>query len=340
MEKFVVSRDDNIYEAWPDLTMARDGRLICIFMECVHHRDRSYTRIMLTDSIDNGSSWSPKRPFSESTEGRNYYYNCPRISTLKGGRLAITVDRFYHENNGFYPNYLYFSDDNGVSWSDAVEIPVQGIVPDKLLELSNGRWIIAAHYPDPASGKLVQRCWYSDNQGGDWNGPVIIGKSDELNLCEASILPLGDKLVAFMRENSGKGYDCVKAISDDCGETWGELIKFPVQGCHRPVALQLKSGEILIAHRYKSGKGGAGSGAHNFFIALCDAESALAGTRNEASVRILPVDYDRSPVSDIGYSGMVQLADGEIYIVNYIVDDAPKAQIRGYRLKMEDFLLS
>jgi hypothetical protein len=53
---------------------------------------------------------------------------------------------------------------------------------------------------------------------------------------------------------------------------------------------------------------------------------------------------DRSPTSDTGYSGWVQFADnhadtGEIYVVNYIPDDAPKAQIRSYSLRMEDFLL-
>jgi sialidase-1 len=35
----------------------------------------------------------------------------------------------------------------------------------------------------------------------------------------------------------------------------------------------------------------------------------------------------------------VQFPDGEIYIVNYILDDAPKAQIRGYSLTMRDFWL-
>ena len=33
------------------------------------------------------------------------------------------------------------------------------------------------------------------------------------------------------------------------------------------------------------------------------------------------------------------LDDGEMYIVNYILDDAPKAQIRGYSLQMKDFRL-
>ena len=77
----------------------------------------------------------------------------------------------------------------------------------------------------------------------------------------------------------------------------------------------------------------------NFFAGLSDVESALALSRHEAHTRILPVDFDRSPESDTGYSGWVQFPDGEIYIVNYILDDAPKAQIRGYALRPEDFLL-
>ena len=71
---------------------------------------------------------------------------------------------------------------------------------------------------------------------------------------------------------------------------------------------------------------------------LHDGDVVLAENRGESSARILPVDFDRSPKSDLGYSGWVQFADGEIYIVNYIVDDAwDKAQIRGYSLRMNDF---
>lgn len=52
------------------------------------------------------------------------------------------------------------------------------------------------------------------------------------------------------------------------------------------------------------------------------------------------MDYDRSKLADTGYSGWVQFPDGEIYVVNYIVDDwIDKAQIRGYSLHMTDFIL-
>ncbi len=51
IQKFTVSRDDSIYEAWPDVALTRSGKLLCVFAECKHHRDRSYTRIVNTIAI-------------------------------------------------------------------------------------------------------------------------------------------------------------------------------------------------------------------------------------------------------------------------------------------------
>ena len=74
--------------------------------------------------------------------------------------------------------------------------------------------------------------------------------------------------------------------------------------------------------------------------ALTDVDSALAETRGEAHTRIFPIAYDRSPESDLGYSGHVQFDDGEIYVVTYLLDDAPKAQIRGYSFHEQDLIVS
>ena len=43
--------------------------------------------------------------------------------------------------------------------------------------------------------------------------------------------------------------------------------------------------------------------------------------------------------SATGYSGIVQLSDDELYVVNYILDDAPKGQIRGYSINLNDFFV-
>ncbi|MCM8770157.1 MAG: glycoside hydrolase, partial [Candidatus Omnitrophica bacterium] len=143
-------------------------------------------------------------------------------------------------------------------------------------------------------------------------------------------------LVSFHRENSRQGWDCFKTISPDGGQTWGEVIPFPLPGCHRPVAGLLRDNRILITYRFLPGGPGW---TQNFFVALTDKESALATERNSAWVRIMPLDYDRSPASDTGYSGWVQFPDGEIYAVNYLMDEAPKAWIRGYSFYLEDLVL-
>ena len=343
IEKFCISNDPALYEAWPDVALTGSGKLVCVFTECTHHGDRSYTRLMLAESTDGGRTWSAKRPLTEGTKGLPFSYNCARISALSDGRLVVIVDRVPatgEKDASQAVNVMYFSPDEGKSWSSAVETPLRGIVPDKLRELDTGRWIISAHYA--VRGHLTQFCRYSDDRGKTWSDEILVAFDLRYQLCEVSILPLGGgKLVAFMRENSGVGRDCQKTVSYDNGETWGPVVDFPLPGCHRPVAGKLRDGRIFVTYRFmQGGKGWLGSWTQNFFAALTDEASALSVRRSDAWTRIIPIDYDRSPHSDLGYSGWVELADNSICIVNYIVDDAiDKGQIRGYKLNVDDFLL-
>ncbi len=337
IEHFPISRDPKLYEAWPDVALAPDGRLVCVFNECTHHGDRTYTRIMQCESSDRGRTWTPKHPVTPGLNGGPRSYNCPRISTLRDGRMVLLVDRQPRANTieartNDAVNDICFSSDGGRTWSDPVLLPIHGIVPDRLCELDTGRWLVSAHQ---LHGTRKLYMIYSDDHGKSWSPELLMAESPELELCEPSMLALGDgKIVTFIRENSFRGYDCKKVISHDNGETWGPIIDFPLPGCHRPVAGLLHNGNILITYRFLQGGGNFfGNSAQNFFSALTNRESALAETRAKACVRIMPIDYDRSPKADLGYSGWVQFPDGEIYIVNYIVDDnIDKGQIRGYSL--------
>ena len=344
-KKYTISNDPNYYEAWPDIALTISGKLICVFAECTHHKNRSYSRIVMCESKDKGRSWSKKKALTESTEGKEYYYNCPRIGQLKDGRIYIIVDKCIIGDEAKFSqeaqNLIYFSDDDGVTWGTPEYTPLRGIVPDKILELPNGRWIISAHYHN-SIGELAQYMHYSDDKGKTWSPQIVVGQKNGLNLCEVSILHIKDNtLVAFMRENSGKGLDCIKTISYNNGESWSEPIAFPIPGCHRPVAGFLNDGKIFITYRFmQGGNWEFGRWSQNFFGAVTDIESVLALKRNDSWTRILPIDYDRSSKSDLGYSGWVQLPDNEVYIANYIVDDAiDRAQIRGYSCNMNDFML-
>lgn len=341
MEKFIVSRDDSIYEAWPDVTLTKSGKLICVFSECEAHGTRNLARVMITESTDRGRTWTKKHPLTERGTA-SLYYNCARISTLPDGTIVIICD--YSEGEKMEDvtvTHKWVSTDDGLTWNGPSLLPCDGIVPDKYLVLKTGRHIVSTHRKNPENGKLQQSLWYSDDGGATWSDRVIVASDPAYNLCEGSILETHDgSLICFLRENSGKGIDCLKVISEDGGEHWSEIINVPIPACHRPVSGYLNDGNVLITHRYmQGGKGWLGSWTQNFFAAILTGNQILCRSRNEQSVRIFPVDFDRSPKSDLGYSGWVQFDDGEIYIVNYIVDDAPKAQIRGYSLKKEDYIL-
>lgn len=344
IQKYTVSRDDSIYEAFPDVTLTADGRLLCVFEECTHHGDRSWTRLALTESSDRGRTWSPKRALTGETKGRPYW-NCARITTLRDGRVATVADYIGTDERSkdleLLQNYLLLSHDHGRTWAKPVLLPMQGIMPDKLLELADGRWLIACHVRNAETDFLKVWLWHSADEGKTWRGPVTVADQKGLNLCEVSILPVDEKvLVALLRENSFKGWDGYKVISRDGGLTWGPPIALPIPACHRPTAGWLADGRALITCRMmQGGKGWVGWWTQNTLAVLTDRESLLAETREDAHTRILPLDFDRSPESDTGYTGWVQFPDGEIYVVNYILDDAPKAQIRGYALTLTDFIL-
>jgi len=235
VQKHIISRDDRYYHAFPDVALTPSGRLVCVISECTHHGDRSYTRIALRDSVDRGRTWSEKRYLTGGTEGLPYW-NCPRISTLRDGRLVAVADSIgtaEHHRCEYDKllNYLFFSSDEGRTWSDPVLTPAQGIVPDKLRELQSGRWLLSCHVADRETGFLTQRLWHSDNSGVTWQGPVTVGRKSGLNLCEGSILEVEPGvLVAFHRENSFAGWDCFKTVSRNQGESWSEPVGVPPAG--------------------------------------------------------------------------------------------------------------
>ena len=72
-------------------------------------------------------------------------------------------------------------------------------------------------------------------------------------------------------------------------------------------------------------------------------ETALSGfadaPQDSKQVRFAFLDNDRALCADTGYSGWVQLPGGDLYVVNYITDDAPRPHIRGYCVGREDWYL-
>ena len=332
IEKFTVSRDESIYEAWPDVILTESGKLICVFSECEHHLNRDNARIVMTESRDRGRTWSKKRPLTGKGT-KSDFFNCARISKLRDGRLAIVCDKVRKNENSGSEIYVWFADAEGTDWGEPVIYPFCGIVPDRLQQLESGRLILPAHFMNHQNGKLEQYLWYSDDNGRTWSDRVTVAADNRYNLCEASVIECEPGvLAAFLRENSCAGHPIFKTISRDNGETWSELYATPMDGGHRPTAGFLLDGRIMVTYRYLP------SGTQNVFAAFMSKRSAMC-TERKHGIRIMPLDYDRNPIPDLGYTGWAQFGDGEIYVVNYIKDDAQKAYIRGYSFRPEDVML-
>lgn len=341
IRKITVSRDESIYEAWPDVAMTRSGKLIAVFTECEHHHNRDKSRLVLKESYDRGETWGEKIYFTEQAHANPQdpdapyeYHNCARIGRMKNGRMYIICDRVFGRKNKRSRIYIWLGNEEGTCWDEPVFIPLEGIVPDKIIELDCGRIIVSAHFRHPKTKQLIQYLVYSDDGMKTWSEPVTVAAHPELHLCEASILQHEGALIAFLRENSGKGYDILKTVSYDRGETWSPLYNTPMDAGHRPVAGKLADGRTMVTYRFIP------RGTTNTFAAFLNSDDLLTTDRQAQRIRIMPLDYDRNPSPDLGYTGWVQFDDGEIFVINYIMDDADKAYIRGYKFRPEDIELS
>jgi sialidase-1 len=343
IKQYTVSRDDNVYECFPDMVKTLSGKLVCVFRESAHHGDLNGSRLVYTESLDGGKAWSEKKALTPRVNA-DFAYNCPRISVLPNGELVIICDILDRTVNEDLlkdcVQHVFRSTDDGTTWSAPETIHVKGIVPDKYKVLSGGRHIFGVHRRDPETKRLTQYGYYSDDGGKTWT-ETVIGRDARYELCEVSIVEIENgTLVAFMRENSGRGICCMKSISKDCGTTWEGVYETNIDCCHRPVADTCMSGNLFMTYRYmQGGKGWFGAWTQNLFGAFFTKETALATERKQHSVRIFPIAYDRSPKSDMGYSGWTELSEGSFYVVNYMLDDAPKAQIRGYAFDRSDVLI-
>ncbi len=336
IEKFVISRDNSIMEGWPDLIRTASGRLLVIYNECTSHGNRDHTFITLRYSDDNGESWSEKQYIGEETFSGNHY-NSIRMNQLSDGRIVVLCDRIYEqETNPKTELHMWVSTDDGETWSETRETGIYGYCSDKIREMPDGSYLICVsrYNEDIERTEIIAHKSY--DKGATWTSGVVAASSEVYTLIEPAVLTLSDgKLCVFMRENSLKGYNGFVVYSDDCGESFYGLSEIPVEGMHRPFVGKLDNGLIFLSYREylqpKIGPDGKAVGTAADLKACLFTEEELYSAEE---FKTYLIDHDNASVPDQGYSAWVELEDGKMIMVNYIVDNAPKPFIRGYKISM------
>lgn len=326
VDKFTLSRDDSFMEGWPDLVKLKSGRLLVAYNECVGHGNRDHSHIAVRVSDDGGRIWSEKIYVGEETF-QGDQWNSIRVNQLADGRIILVCDRISGtEFSRETELYAFESLDGGESFSEKRRLGIYGYCSDKVRELFDGSLLLCVSRFNPTLGKSEVFAYKSFDGGYSWGSPIPTASSADYNFIEPAAYEMGDgKVAVFLRENSFKNYNGFAVFSKDGGDSFGEPCEILLPGMHRPFVGRLVNGKTLLSYREFL------NGDKSLLKACVFDENELLSGGN---LEIFEIDRDRSKTPDSGYSAWVELDGGEIIMVNYIVDDAPRAYIRGYRIKL------
>ena len=164
-------------------------------------------------------------------------------------------------------NFLFWSSNNGRTWSEPVQIDDVGGEPGYLVDLQNGNLIFtrteSAPYPDmydpPSKWGTIyykNRAVGSSDRGKTWNALGLVADAPYSGDSEVGIVELesGHLLsmtrIGFGGGNSGQPSRIVH--SRDGGLSWERPLLSPVYG-QRTALHKLKSGKLLFTYRNRWG---------------------------------------------------------------------------------------
>lgn len=330
VEKFTISRNDAFMEGWPDMIKLQSGRILVVYNECTAHSNRNGTHITMRISDDDGLTWSEKQYIGEETQHGDQW-NSIRVNQLKNGKIILVCDRIHtHERTAQTKFYAFESVDDGENWSEKRDLGIYGYCSDKVRELSDGSLLLCVSRYNEALTKTEVFAHKSFDGGMHWTPAVVVASSCRYTFIEPAALELKNgTITVFLRENSQCGYNGFVAYSYDQGSSFTGLREIPIKGMHRPFVGFLEDGKLLLSYREHLA-------ASKLYpdLKLCIFSEQDVMHPEQMVPEIHPVDHDRSEIADQGYSAWVGLSGNRILMANYIVDDAPKAYIRGYRIEI------
>ncbi|NLG28364.1 MAG: exo-alpha-sialidase [Chloroflexi bacterium] len=252
MIKLTVTRNDELYECFPDIAAAQDGTLVCTYRESLAHGARPFSRVVVRRSADGGLTWQARQVLlAKNWERGEGDLNCPRIAALADGSLLLVIDHLPHgaENHEAPVRILLFrSADSGRTWQGPEDTGITvGIVPS-IKQLSNGDLLLGLTREAYCSGSAgpideEQLIYRSRDLGRTWEGPAAVPGFRRLELNEGDFAELDDgTLVCYMREDRERltGW---KSLSHDGGRTWSEPFRAAMCAClGRPSVGRLRSG--------------------------------------------------------------------------------------------------
>lgn len=207
------------------------------------------TDIVMKTSSDGGNTWSELNIVTGNDGTVNM-----RPSVVKdenSGKLILmyTVDETGDQNEN-YRIMMKTSDNNGQSWSAAVEIPVpvsDGVISTIAghgIQLEDGSLIVPVQKTQSKAGTVLTI--RSIDGGNSWTAGDPV---DGLRNHYASIVELNSDSLAMYIGHNGAGKSCKVVYSEDKGNSWSELKDSPINTGnygHQTSGATVKAGNRLV----------------------------------------------------------------------------------------------
>ncbi len=256
---------DRSYEAWrnpgrftknPEIALLPS--MLLVYADNDAHWSLKNQIVTILRSDDHGKTWERHAIVDEADLSKgDERLVTPRISRLSDGRLVVICDHndygYFHEDQPS-GNWLYWSEDDGLTWSAPQKTTIAGFEPDRIAELPNGRLATICHVMRGDTQTFALVITFSDDSGKTWGDQRTIGHDGYHFFCEGMLITMsGDAgLACVMRENHSAGIPSHVSFSDDMGLTWSVPKPLPFS-MHRPFARQLSDGRVLVTGRHVNG---------------------------------------------------------------------------------------
>ncbi len=266
--------------------------------------------------------WKREEFKSSSMEEDEEVFNCPRLSRV-GNRISLVCDLKSSQAEGHskWRNLLWWSNDNGKTWSEPVDLELSGLVPDKIVtvkkKLLMGYHVIERVMPHSAVPvRLVQMVASSTDNGMHWRDRATICSNFKHDFCEGSIVNVDDKhLICYMRDNKAPVLRSYYCVSQDAGKTWGKAMQMNIMG-HR----------IVAAPKEKEPYKGIVLGT--FRNTLNKTVGLFVQNIHKKKTQLFTLDTESKPTLwDYGYTGWAETDNGGMLVMYYIARGDTNPQI-------------
>ena len=319
---YIVSKDSTKYLSFPDIIKSNisKDKLFMVYREGDCHHP-IWSKLVLMVSNDNGETWELLKEFPRDLENNKCVWNCPRLSYIDDCLFIICDQKSgVIEKIAQFSTTLFLSYDDGNSWKTK-DVPFPGMVPDKIIKFKENLFC-ANHKIKSTKNDLVQLVSWSRDNGKTWYDTNIIAHDPAKQFCEASIVNMGEYLIAYLRDNSDHQKNICTSISKN-GNHWTVPEELPIFG-QRVTALKDEDRSKSVIGAYRDTE------YDPFKISLpklkvCVFEHDLKNN----TIKTSEIDWEYpNQQYHFGYTGLVRISPNKYIVVYYIKQNSSKPYIK------------